>query len=67
MRLPPERARRILHVSRFCLGISALGAGGSLLLSRAASASCFCLKASYSGVPGRGGKSFGGPPGQDAH
>jgi len=35
--------------------------GGSLLLSRVTSASIFCLKASYSGVPGRGGKSFGGP------
>src|SRR5438874_8914963 len=35
---------------------------GSLLLSRVTSASIFCLKASYSGVPGRGGKSFGGPP-----
>ena len=36
--------------------------GESLLLSRAASASCFCLKASYSGVPGRGGIFFGVPP-----
>src|SRR5712691_1974957 len=31
---------------------------------RAASASCCCLKASYSGVPGRGGRSFGRPPAQ---
>jgi hypothetical protein len=34
---------------------SVFGVGGSLLLSRVTSASIFCLKASYSGVPGRGG------------
>jgi len=33
--------------------------GASLLLSRAASSSCFFLNASYSGVPGRGGNPFG--------
>ena len=41
---------------------SGFGLGGSLLLSRAASASCCCRKASYSGVPGRGGAFFGTPP-----
>ena len=43
-------------------GAPALGLGGSLLLSRLASASCFFVKASYSGVPGLGGRSFGAPP-----
>jgi hypothetical protein len=41
---------------------SAFAAGGSFFLTRSASASCFFLQASYSGVPGRGGKSFGNPP-----
>jgi hypothetical protein len=44
------------------IGGEAWGLGGSLLLSRVASASCFFRKASYSGVPGLGGISFGAPP-----
>jgi hypothetical protein len=44
------------------LGGSAFGLTGFLLLSRSASACCAFLKASYSGVPGLGGTSFGAPP-----
>ena len=74
--LPERRSAKFRRASRFLLvqgrqraqtycvsfGVSALGLGGSLLLSRLASASCFFVKASYSGVPGLGGMSFGAPP-----